>query len=217
MKRQGLTLLFGCAALGAGPDARAAAVDTVVHEAVVAALVVPEGTVKVMGNTTRLPAGCRADAGQVDRPLSASGSVTVKLRGHTRRGEACEGWARVVVAVSAPVLVTTRVVRAGEALDEATTVQWREIGPGFKPAPSRAGGVAARTLMAGQALDVNAVRAERPASGGAVRVRVRAGALTVEQMGRLISCGTGRACAVLPSGKHVEGVLEEDTLVVVAP
>lgn len=212
------TTAWFVAALGGGlPLAHASALDAVVQEAAAAALAVPEATVKILGTTARVPDGCKVASAQLDRPLTSSGSLNVKLHGSTRRRGACDGWARVVVSVTAPVLVTTRIVRTGEALDAATTVEWREIHPGMRPAPTVMGGIAARTLMAGQVIDVNGVRAERTNVGGSVRVSVRAGGLTVEQTGRLVSCGGGRSCAVLPSGKHVEGVMENDKLVVLAP
>jgi hypothetical protein len=39
----------------------------------------------------------------------------------------------------------------------------------------------------------------------------------VTQFGRSVACGAGRSCAVLPSGKHVEGTIENDTLMVQIP
>jgi hypothetical protein len=54
-------------------------------------------------------------------------------------------------------------------------------------------------------------------AGGAVRVVVRSGLVVLEQTGRFVPCGAGRACAVLPSGKHVEGRLEDGRVVVEVP
>jgi hypothetical protein len=53
-----------------------------------------------------------------------------------------------------------------------------------------------------------------PAVGTRVRILVRVGSLVVEEVGRLVPCSRGLACAVVPSGKHVEGRLEDGTLVV---
>lgn len=217
MRRTRFSLLAAVALLAKVSVAAGAPVDAVVQDAIAAALAVPEATVRVVASTVRVPDGCRPVQGQVDRPITASGGLTMKLQGQQRRGTACEGWARVVVSVTAPVMITTRVIRAGEPLDSATTVAWREITPGLRPAAPASGGIAARTLMANQVLDVNSVRANRGTSGGQVKVTVRAGALTVEQTGRLIQCGGGRTCAVLPSGKHVEGFMENDRLVVMSP
>jgi hypothetical protein len=55
-----------------------------------------------------------------------------------------------------------------------------------------------------------------PAVGSRVRILVRVGSLVVEEVGRLVPCSRGVACAVVPSGKHVEGRLEAGTLVVEA-
>ena len=40
-------------------------------------------------------------------------------------------------------------------------------------------------------------------------VVLRSGALTVEQRGQSVACRHGHACALLPSGKRVEGVWHE--------
>jgi hypothetical protein len=36
-------------------------------------------------------------------------------------------------------------------------------------------------------------------------------------VGRLVPCSRGVACAVVPTGKHVEGRLEDGTLIVETP
>jgi hypothetical protein len=46
---------------------------------------------------------------------------------------------------------------------------------------------------------------------------MRAGALSVEQSGRAVPCPRGRACAVLPSGRRVEGRLEDGRILVELP
>jgi hypothetical protein len=56
-----------------------------------------------------------------------------------------------------------------------------------------------------------------PAAGTAVRVVVRVGDLTITELGRLIPCQRDVACAVVPSGKHVEGRLDGETLLVEVP
>jgi len=55
------------------------------------------------------------------------------------------------------------------------------------------------------------------ASGETVKVIVMSGPLAIELQGRAISCGSGRICAVLPSGRHVEGHLDEGRLLVDVP
>lgn len=192
-------------------------VAPLIEQAVQAAVTVAEATTRVDVQSVRLPTGCKATSARLDRAVAGSGSLTVSLQGIGKRGVACEGWARATVLITAPVMVTTRVVRTGELLDAATTVEWREIGAGAHPAPAAIGGIAARTLMAGTVVDASSVRSNKPSAGSQVRVSIEMGALKVEQIGRLIPCGGDRACAVLPSGKRVEGALEDDRLVVMVP
>jgi hypothetical protein len=56
-----------------------------------------------------------------------------------------------------------------------------------------------------------------PRAGTSVRIVVRTGALTVEQLGRIVPCSRDAVCAVLPSGRHVEGRLEDGRLIVDLP
>ena len=56
-----------------------------------------------------------------------------------------------------------------------------------------------------------------PAPGALVAVRIRSGALTVEQSGRAVPCARGLACALLPSGRRVEGRLTDGRLLVELP
>ena len=192
-------------------------VEPMLEDAVQAAVTVNEARARVTVLSLRLPHGCKADSAKIERPVAASGSVTVKLQGTTKRGEACEGWVRASVSLTAPVMVTTRVVRTGESLDSATTVQWQEIRAGAQPAAPMVGGIAARTMMSGQVVDTSSVRSNKPSAGSQVRVSIRMGALSVEQVGRLVECGNTHVCAVLPSGKRVEGALQDDRLVVMVP
>jgi flagella basal body P-ring formation protein FlgA len=192
-------------------------IEPMLEDAVQAAVTIDEARARVKVVSLRLPHGCKAEGAKIERPVSASGSLTVKLQGSTRHGELCEGWVRATVSLTAPVMVTTRVVRTGESLDSATTVQWQEIRAGAQPAAPMAGGIAARTMMSGQVVDASSVRSNKPSAGSQVRVSIRMGALSVEQIGRLVECGNTHFCAVLPSGKRVEGALEDDRLVVMVP
>jgi len=202
------------------PAAHAASdsyIEPMLEDAVQAAVTIDEARARVKVVSLRMPHGCKAESARIERPVSASGSLTVKLQGSTKRGEPCEGWVRASVSLTAPVMVTTRVVRTGESLDSATTVQWQEIRAGAQPAAPVAGGIAARTMMSGQVVDASSVRSNKPSAGSQVRVSIRMGALSVEQIGRLVECGNTHFCAVLPSGKRVEGALENDRLVVMVP
>ncbi|HEY0712801.1 MAG TPA: hypothetical protein VGF45_09025, partial [Polyangia bacterium] len=85
------------------------------------------------------------------------------------------------------------------------------------PAVVREGAKAARNINAGQMVEAAHIDDGRPGNGVAVKVAIRSGALQVTQFGRAVACGAGKTCAVLPSGKHVEGVMDNDTLVVEIP
>jgi hypothetical protein len=56
-----------------------------------------------------------------------------------------------------------------------------------------------------------------PRAGTSIKIVVRAGALSVEQVGRIVPCTRDAVCAVLPSGKHVEGRVEDGRLIVELP
>jgi hypothetical protein len=70
---------------------------------------------------------------------------------------------------------------------------------------------------AGQILDAGVVGEPTLRSGEMVKVMVVSGALVIEQTGRGAPCVRGRSCAVLASGKQVEGELVDGRLVVQAP
>jgi hypothetical protein len=53
--------------------------------------------------------------------------------------------------------------------------------------------------------------------GEPLKVIVMTGALAVEMQGRAVPCGAGRTCVVLPSGRHMEGRLENGHLLVEVP
>jgi hypothetical protein len=119
--------------------------------------------------------------------------------------------------VLAPVAVTTRTLREGEPLLGALALEEREVLPGRHPLRAApAGAAATRRLGAGVALDESAVRVG-PAAGGPVVVLLRAGSLTVEQTGRAVPCLPGKACALLPSGRRVEGRFEDGRILVEVP
>jgi flagella basal body P-ring formation protein FlgA len=152
---------------------------------------------------------CTPETATLGRPITASGRYAVKLA-----GAGCEGWGWATVRVLAPGFVTTRVVRAGESLEGSVREVEQEIRGIRVPAIVREGAKAARTINAGQMIEAAHVEDGRPGTGTTVKVAIRSGSLQVTQFGRAVACGAGKTCAVLPSGKHVEGVIENDTLVV---
>ena len=158
---------------------------------------------------------------ETSRPIDGSGRVAVKLTGARPGGAACEVWAWARVRIFAKVPVTRRALRAGEALAMAAATEVREIKSGHTPAAWETvvagGSVADRSLGAGQMIEADAVRAPGLKSGETVKVVIVSGALAIEQTGHAIPCVRGRICALLPSGKHVEGTLVDGRLMVQMP
>jgi hypothetical protein len=153
--------------------------------------------------------GCAADAATIARPIEGSGRFAVKLT-----GSGCTGWAWLKVDLWAQVPVTTRLVREGERLDDAVTFVERPITAG-RPTVSLTGdSVAAHPIARGQALAPNDVKRLTGNAGDSVKVLVQSGSLAIETQGRIVGCGRDKTCAVLASGKHVEGRLIEGRLVV---
>jgi hypothetical protein len=108
-------------------------------------------------------------------------------------------------------------VREGEALAGAVRVEERELRPGRAPQLEAEGLVAGRTIPGGTIVEAGHVRGPSARAGEAVKVVISVGALAVEQTGRSVPCGRGRACAVLPSGRHVEGTFADGRLHVRLP
>jgi hypothetical protein len=155
---------------------------------------------------------CAASSAVIGRPVDGSGRYAVKLMGN-----GCTGWAWLKVDVWAQVPVTTRLVREGERLDDAVTFVERQITAGRAPAALAAESVAAHPMARGQAVMPADVKRTGGNAGDSVKVLVQAGALVVETSGRLVACGRDRTCAVLASGKHVEGRLTDGRLLVEMP
>ncbi|GEJ59182.1 hypothetical protein [Anaeromyxobacter diazotrophicus] len=151
------------------------------------------------------PPGCAVARAEVPRPVLASGRAAVHLFGADAGGRPCEAWAWARVRVTAPALVTSRDAAAGAPLEGAVETVRREVLPGRRPLFALPEGArAARALPAAAGLEEGDVRVG-PAPGAEVAVLLRAGALAVEQRGTALPCRAGRACALLPSGRRVEG------------
>jgi hypothetical protein len=154
---------------------------------------------------------CAATSATISRPIDGTGKFAVKLT-----GPGCVAWAWLKVDVWAQVPVTTRLVREGERLDDAVTFVDRQITAGRAPANLTAESVASRSLARGQAVLPEHVRRTGGNPGETVKIVVVSGSLAIEAQGRVVSCGRDKTCAVLPSGKHVEGRLVEGRLLVEA-
>jgi hypothetical protein len=215
------TAAFISSLLAAAPAARpapaASPVAPVVQAALERALAVPEARVEDAVLAAGGAGACQATEADVPRAIEGSGRVAVRVAGRGPRGGGCGAWLWVDLRVVAPVAVATRALRAGEPLAGATVTEQRELRAGHAPARLDDGLVAARAIAAGQVIEADAASVPTARPGDTVKVVVVAGALTVEQPGRAVPCARGRSCAVLRSGRHVEGDLIDGRLVVEAP
>jgi hypothetical protein len=173
-----------------------------VSESLSRALVVPSG--RIVPLRWAAPAGCRVASASVPRPIDGSGRVAVRVTG---RG--CTAWGWVELQVWAQTSVTTRAVRAGETLASAATVMEREIRPGHLPFIAPRDAVASRGLPAGRTIDANDVTRTNVSLGDPIKVVFVSGAVAIEADARRTQCLRDRDCAVLRSGKHVEGHIDE--------
>jgi hypothetical protein len=202
-----LSLLALVAALAPGASSRTP-VPAEVSRALTRALTLEGATVVPLHFAA--PARCHIRDASVSQPLSGSGRVAVQYAGH-----GCSGFAWVDVQVWAKVAVTTRAVPKGAPLAGALAWTRREIRRGHPPYLPDENAVASRTLSAGTEIAARDVGASGFSAGGMVKVLVVSGALAVATQGRQVACGAGRLCAVLPSGKRVEGVLDANQRLVV--
>jgi hypothetical protein len=155
---------------------------------------------------------CDATSAAINRPVDGSGKFAVKLT-----GKGCSAWAWLKVDVWAQVPVTTRLVREGERLDDAVTFVDRQITSGRAPVTLSAESVASHPIARGQAVMPADVKRTSGNAGETVKVLVQSGSLAIETSGRLVNCGRDKTCAVLASGKHVEGRFQDGRLLVEIP
>jgi flagella basal body P-ring formation protein FlgA len=213
-------LLIACGAvamLTVTPARGAEPLSPQVFTALEQALTFPGARIDAATEERPMGRSCTPREITVPRPVDGSGRFAVKVSGTKAGGAACEVWTWVRVRVVADVAVTRRALRPGEAIADAVTTETRELRAGQVPARLIPGAVAARSLPAGQLVQADGVSVPTARPGEQVKVMVVAGALAVEQTARSIPCTRGRSCAVLPSGKQVEGDLIDGRLVVVLP
>lgn len=187
-----------------------------VAEALRGALAVPGARLEVEGCSAVLPPGCEAVDAVSLRPVVASGQAPIRLRGRSG-GQPCEatGWARVRVYTRA--LLASRAVAEGEPLAPATAAGEVELTAGHRPlAELPPGAAAARPIAAGSPIEPGLVRSG-PRPGDPVTVRLQVGDVLVEQAARALPCARGRGCALLPSGRRVEGKLDGARVIVELP
>jgi hypothetical protein len=173
-----------------------------VSESLAHALTIPGA--RIVPLSWSAPAGCGIRSASVSRTIEGSGRVAVKYAGRN-----CSGWGWVRLEVWSENAVTTRVVRAGEAVGAALARVEQEVIPGRKPFIPPAGAVALRSLPQGTIIIPSDVSMSAVVAGDPIKIIVAAGTLAVETQGRRVPCTGGRACAVLPSGKHVEGYMDD--------
>jgi len=193
-------------------------VSALAAEAVAAALAVPRAHAQLVEVQVTAGRGCPAARAEALRPVTGSGEVPLRLLGTSADGRVCEafGWARVRVMRTG--LVATRPLAAGEPLEGAVEPAEVELHNGQSPPvaelPEEAR--AAHALAAGAPLRSNDVLLG-PAPGESITVVVLADGLEISREGRALPCTPGRACALLPGGRRVEGRLEGGRLVMEAP
>jgi hypothetical protein len=198
-------------ALLAVPDAAPAAQEILpseVSESLTHALMIPGA--RIVPLSWSATASCRIRNASVPHGIDGSGRVAVKFSG---RG--CTGWGWVHLELWAETAVTTRAVRAGEAMASAYSMIEQEVGLGRMPFVPLAGAVAGRNIPSGTILRPGDVSASAVLAGDPVKIMVVSGVLVVEAQGRRVSCGGSRACAVLASGKHLEGRMDDSGRLIV--
>jgi hypothetical protein len=183
-----------------------------VSEVLFQALTIPGARIVPTGWEARVPAGCRVERASLSGSVTGSARLPVKLH-----GPVCSGWGWVRFEVWAPAATLRRPVRAGQPLQPALVIQDREIKMGRAGIVPPEGATAARDLPAGTVLSPEHVAGSTLAAGEKVKVIVLNGGLVVETQGRVLGCGPGKTCAVLSSGRHVEGRFQDGQLLVELP
>jgi hypothetical protein len=196
--------------------ASAPALDHLARTAVEAAVSAPDARAELVG-IEGAPARCLVSSAEVPQPIRASGRASLRLRGRDAAGQACDAWAWARVRVSGPSLVTSRAISEGEPLLDGVKTEQRELEPGRDAlAELPEGARAAKALASGTPLNQALIRVG-PLPGEAVSVSLQLGALRVDEVARATPCRAGRACAILPSGRRVEGIWHDGRIVIESP
>ena len=187
-------------------------IPAAVERALAAAGALPGARVEIV--SYRGPARCNALRAEADQLIASSGSVALHIEGRGPAGESCRGLGLAEARLFAPVWIASRALATGEALDGAAARAVREVKQGHAPlAEIPAGSAATRRLAAGTVLEAPLVQDPTWLPGQNVRVVLHTGALSLTQQGRIVTCAPGRACAVLPSGRRVEGTRSNGELI----
>lgn len=189
------------------PVAAAADVPAPVRQAIERALAHPGARVEIES----FDADCAVERAEARGAVDGSGRVALRLA-----GAGCPAWAWARVRVYAPALVVREAIADGEPIGDKVRREERELRAGREPLVELPGDARAdQPLSPGTILEARHLRRAGPAPGDPVRVVLRAGSITIEQIGRVVPCRQG-ACATLPGGKRVAGRLSGDRLLVEA-
>ncbi len=177
---------------------------------------VPFPTAQLRGVRYHGPASCKVDSAELTSPLQASGRAAIRVSGVANDGQPCKAFASVDVLVTAETWVASQPIREGAPLEGAVQRVRREVKPGEPPLTELpAGAVTNRSLSAGQRLEASMIKIPGLTPGASIRVRVEAGALALEQQGRVVPCDSranGMTCALVGQNKKVEGVALDGVL-----
>jgi flagella basal body P-ring formation protein FlgA len=189
-----------------------------VAEALNDASAVINGKVHVSRFTIANRTQCIPDKIELKERIDGSGRVPVRYTGKDKSGADCQAWAWADVQVWAPVLITTRAVKPGETIDGAVTEVEREVMRGHEPLTQVTPGLIATNMIAsGAVIEKHAVHIAQPKVGTQISVTIVAGGVTVEEAARVLPCVPDRVCVMLPSGKRLDGTMQDGHLLVEAP
>jgi len=147
---------------------------------------------------------CDPDRVELKQRIEGSGRVALRYF-----GKSCDGWAWADVQVFAPVLVTNRAVKSGEVMTDVVKTAERELRRGHQPvALVNDETTAARGIPAGTVVEKSDVRQAQPKLGSTIGITLVAGAIQIEDTGRVVPCSPDRVCVLLPSGKRLDGQMK---------
>ena len=179
-----------------------------VSESLQQALVVPGGRMVLLSWSQA--GACRVRQASVPRSIGGSGRVAVKITGSN-----CTAWGWAEVEVWAQTAVVSQAIRAGEPIGASLRIVEQEIRPGRVPFLPPDSAITARYLPSDTLLSTTDVSIQPSIARDPIKIVFLSGSVAIEANGRRTTCMRGRACAVLASGKHVEGYFGESGRLIV--
>jgi hypothetical protein len=177
--------------------------------AIRSAAAVPGAVVELSGYRAS-PASCVAREARVDRPYFVSGEVMARFTGQDSRGP-CSGAALVHATVRAQVWVAAKAARSGDLIEAVQAEREVRVEP-LAGLPE--GARAARAIAAGSVIDAGLLQDAAGPAGSKIQIELHDGSLRIATSGRVVPCSRGKSCALLESGKHVEGLFRGGVLIV---